>query len=97
MFPAAPRRSPAAHRHAPPARAGLQLLQTKCGEIERLLARLSDANDGMRSTLSGGADSRSHTLARHRDILHDFQQAGAQGEEARGVGRAAACDAGQRC
>lgn len=51
-----------------------QLLQTKCGEIERLLARLSDANDGMRSTLSGGADSRSHTLARHRDILHDFQQ-----------------------
>ncbi|EFN59854.1 hypothetical protein CHLNCDRAFT_133637 [Chlorella variabilis] len=60
------------------------LLQTKCGEIERLLARLSDANDGMRSTLSGGADSRSHTLARHRDILHDFQQAGAQGEEARG-------------
>lgn len=29
----------------------------------------------LRSTLSGGADSRSHTLARHRDILHDFQQA----------------------
>lgn len=26
------------------------------------------------STLSGGADSRSHMLARHRDIMHDFQQ-----------------------
>lgn len=31
-----------------------------------------------RSALSGGADSRSHTLARHRDILHDFQQASCQ-------------------
>lgn len=51
-----------------------QLLATKAAEIEKLLARLSDLNDGMRSTLSGGADSRSHTLARHRDILHDFQQ-----------------------
>jgi Golgi SNAP receptor complex protein 1 len=51
-----------------------QQLQSKAGEIERLLARLSDANDAMRSTLSGGADARSHTLARHRDILHDFQQ-----------------------
>lgn len=27
-----------------------------------------------RSTISGGADSRSHMLARHRDIMHDFQQ-----------------------
>jgi hypothetical protein len=51
-----------------------QQLQSKAGEIERLLARLSDANDAMRSTLSGGADARSHTLARHRDILHDFKQ-----------------------
>ncbi|KAI3429851.1 hypothetical protein D9Q98_010163 [Chlorella vulgaris] len=51
-----------------------QLLQAKCAEIEQLISRLSDANDGMRSALSGGADSRSHTLARHRDILHDFQQ-----------------------
>ena len=54
-----------------------QQLQSKAGEIQRLLARLGDANDAMRSTLSGGADARSHTLARHRDILHDFQQVGA--------------------
>lgn len=38
------------------------------------MARLSDVNDSMRSALSGTADSRSHTLARHRDILHDFTQ-----------------------
>ena len=56
--------------HAP------QALQTKSGEIERLLARLGDVNDSMRSALSGTADARSHTLARHRDILHDFAQAG---------------------
>ncbi|KAL4429846.1 hypothetical protein ABPG77_010963 [Micractinium sp. CCAP 211/92] len=51
-----------------------QLLQSKATEIEKLLARLSDINDSMRSTTSGGADSRSHMLARHRDIMHDFQQ-----------------------
>lgn len=51
-----------------------QLLHSKAGEIEKLLARLSDINDSMRSTMSGGADSRSHVLARHRDIMHDFQQ-----------------------
>lgn len=51
-----------------------QLVQTKCGEIEKLVSRLADINESMRSALSGGADSRSHTLARHRDILHDFQQ-----------------------
>ncbi|GAB4814536.1 hypothetical protein N2152v2_001582 [Parachlorella kessleri] len=51
-----------------------QLLQTRSSEIEKLLARLSDVNDAMRSALSGTADSRSHTLARHRDILHDFTQ-----------------------
>lgn len=49
-------------------------MQTKSSEIESLLGRLSDVNEGMRSTLSGGGDSRAHTLARHRDILHDFTQ-----------------------
>jgi hypothetical protein len=65
------------HTQPPPGLASLtpQLLQSKSSEIDSLLARLSDANDAMRSSLSGGADTRSHTLARHRDILHDFTQA----------------------
>ena len=42
--------------------------------IQGLLNRLSDANEEMSGLLSGGGDSRSHTLARHRDILHDFMQ-----------------------
>ena len=64
------------HRSAP---LHLQLLAAKSSEIEKLLARLSDVNDGMRSALAGTADGRSHTLARHRDILHDFTQAGRGG------------------
>lgn len=65
-----PRRpQPAAYSHP-----RSQMLQSKSAEIEKLLSRLSDVNDSMRSTLSGTADSRSHTLARHRDILHDFTQ-----------------------
>lgn len=51
-----------------------QLIETKATEIESLLGRLSDVNDGMSSALSGAVDSRSHTLARHRDILHEFMQ-----------------------
>ena len=51
-----------------------QLLQVKTGELGGLLARLGDTNDRMRSSLAGGADARSHTLARHRDILHDYGQ-----------------------
>lgn len=31
-------------------------------------------NDSLSSSLSGAADARSHTLARHRDILHDYTQ-----------------------
>lgn len=44
-------------------------------EIEDLLGRLSDVNDSLSSCLSGAGDPRSHTLARHRDILHDYTQA----------------------
>ncbi|KAK9906593.1 hypothetical protein WJX75_004671 [Coccomyxa subellipsoidea] len=51
-----------------------QLAHSKAIEIEDLLGRLSDVNDSLSSSLSGGADSRSHTLARHRDILHDYTQ-----------------------
>ena len=68
--------APAPGRPPPPL---AQALQQKCGEIEALLARLGDANDSMRSALSGGADARSHTLARHRDILHDYQQVWGRG------------------
>lgn len=60
-----------------PGEAGLandQLIATKAAEIESLLGRLSDVNDAMSGALSGAADARSHTLARHRDILHDFTQ-----------------------
>ncbi len=52
----------------------LQLAHSKAIEIEDLLGRLSDVNDSLSSSLSGAADSRSHTLARHRDILHDYTQ-----------------------
>ena len=51
-----------------------QMLQTKSGEIDTALARLSDVNASMSHALTGGSDSRTHTLARHRDILHDFTQ-----------------------
>lgn len=48
---------------------------SKAMEIEDLLGRLSDVNDSLSSSLSGASDPRSHTLARHRDILHDYTQA----------------------
>ena len=50
------------------------MLQSKSAEIDSALARLSDVNASMSHALSGGTDSRAHTLARHRDILHDFSQ-----------------------
>ncbi|GIL67626.1 hypothetical protein Vafri_20975 [Volvox africanus] len=51
-----------------------QLAQTKAAEVEDLLQRLSDVNDEMAATVGGSTDSRSHTLARHRDILQEFTQ-----------------------
>jgi hypothetical protein len=54
----------------------LQLAQTKSADIEGLLQRLSDINDEMGSAIGGASDSRSHTLARHRDILQEFSQVG---------------------
>lgn len=54
---------------------GMQLSHSKAMEIEDLLGRLSDVNDSLSSSLSGASDPRSHTLARHRDILHDYTQA----------------------
>jgi Golgi SNAP receptor complex protein 1 len=49
-------------------------LQAKTSEIDTALSRLSDVNASMGHALSGGSDSRTHTLARHRDILHDLTQ-----------------------
>lgn len=51
-----------------------QLLQAKAAEIEGLLQRLSDVNDEMGSVIGGGSDARSHTLARHRDVLQEYTQ-----------------------
>ena len=52
----------------------LQLAQAKALEIEGLLERLSDINSRMSSQLSGVTDTQSHTVANHRDKLHDFTQ-----------------------
>ncbi|KXZ44881.1 hypothetical protein GPECTOR_61g834 [Gonium pectorale] len=51
-----------------------QLAQTKAAEVEDLLQRLSDINDEMAAIVGGSSDARSHTLARHRDILQEFTQ-----------------------
>lgn len=51
-----------------------QLAQSKAAELEDLLQRLSDLNDEMGGLTGGIHDSRSHTLARHRDILQEFTQ-----------------------
>lgn len=51
-----------------------QLMDSKAAELERLLSQLSDVNDAMRNALGGRNDTRAHTLTRHRDILHDYQQ-----------------------
>mmetsp|Transcript_27733 Transcript_27733/g.71372 ORF Transcript_27733/g.71372 Transcript_27733/m.71372 type:complete len:259 (-) Transcript_27733:150-926(-) len=50
-----------------------QLAASKTAELEDLLQRLSDVNEAMGSAVTGG-DSRSHTLARHRDIHQEFTQ-----------------------
>jgi Golgi SNAP receptor complex protein 1 len=77
---AAPARAPPQPGTASPRAAALvflllpQMLQSKSSEIDALLARLSDVNASMSSALTGGGDARGHTLARHRDILHDFSQ-----------------------
>lgn len=52
----------------------VQLMDSKSTELERLLSQLSDVNDSMRNALGGRSDTRAHTLTRHRDILHDYQQ-----------------------
>ena len=49
-------------------------MDSKSAELERLLSQLSDVNDSMRNALGGRNDTRAHTLTRHRDILHDYQQ-----------------------
>lgn len=57
-----------------PSLSELQLMDSKSAELERLLSQLSDVNDSMRNALGGRNDTRAHTLTRHRDILHDYQQ-----------------------
>ena len=52
----------------------VQTTHTKGADIEALLQRLSDVNDSMTSILSGSSDVRLHTLGRHRDLLHDYNQ-----------------------
>jgi Golgi SNAP receptor complex protein 1 len=49
-------------------------LQTKASEIDLLLQRLSEINGNLSGVISDASDPRAHTLARHRDILHDFTQ-----------------------
>ena len=62
------------HQLPPNGSCVLQLAHAKGEEIEDLLGRLSDVNDSLSSILTGAGDPRSHTLARHRDILHDYTQ-----------------------
>ena len=53
-------------------------LDAQAADIEGLLQRLSDVNEAMSSAVVGGGGgdaARSHTLARHRDILLEFTQA----------------------
>lgn len=49
-------------------------MQTKASEIDLLLQRLSEINGNLSGVVSDASDPRAHTLARHRDILHDFTQ-----------------------
>ena len=60
-----------------------QTTHTKGADIEALLQRLSDVNDSMTSTLSGSSDVRLHTLGRHRDLLHDYNQVPTSGSLSR--------------
>jgi golgi SNAP receptor complex member 1 len=51
------------------------MLQMKGNEVDALLARLTEVTKRMGDALANaGSEGRSHTLARHRDILHDFGQ-----------------------
>mmetsp|Transcript_34838 Transcript_34838/g.82652 ORF Transcript_34838/g.82652 Transcript_34838/m.82652 type:complete len:189 (-) Transcript_34838:889-1455(-) len=63
-----------------------QLAASKTVELENLLNKLSDVNEAMSGAISGG-DARSHTVARHREIHHDytkeFRRLGAMLGEAR--------------
>lgn len=44
-------------------------------EIERLLQQLNEVNKHMQNWVSNaGSDVLSHTLARHRNILHELSQ-----------------------
>ena len=54
----------------------MQLASSKESAIEDTLRRLSDVNDSLSGVVTGSGDSRAHTLARHRDILHDLSQVG---------------------
>lgn len=53
--------------------------------MEDLLQRLSDINDEMAALVGGSNDARSHTLARHRDILQEFTQVGRGGAPGAGT------------
>eukprot|EP00898_Chlorokybus_atmophyticus_P006714 jgi/Chlat1/7043/Chrsp56S06673 len=51
------------------------LSATKAAEIESLLRRLGDVNAAMAACIgAGSSEVLTHTLARHRDILHEFTQ-----------------------
>jgi len=52
------------------------VIASKEGEIEALLTRLSDVTRALASSIHSGAnassDTRTHTLARHRDVAKEF-------------------------
>lgn len=51
-----------------------QALDLQAVEISALLTRLGEINESLKSVVGTTGDARSHTVARHRDILHDFNQ-----------------------
>lgn len=51
-----------------------RMLHMKKTEVEELLKRLTDVTGRMAEVLGSATDNRSHTLARHRDILYDYSQ-----------------------
>ena len=55
-------------------RAGTEVPSTMGGEIQRMLASLTEINELMRAHVSesGQTAALMHTLQRHRDILHDY-------------------------
>ena len=46
-------------------------LDAQAADIEGLLQRLNDVNSAMSGAVTGG-DARSHTLARHKDVLMEY-------------------------